>query len=328
MLASYFQKDNFLVSMPSKVEYLIAAFFKTFPHRTIFEPYWWDLNILWHCLSLELEWKLVFQPCGHCRVFQIFWHIEGITLAVSSFRIWNSSAEIPSPPRTWFLVLLSKARLTSHSRMSSSTWETIPSWLSGSLRPFLYSFSVYSCNLFLISSAFTGSLPFLSFILLIFAWNIPLVSPIFLKKALVFPKITADGDCSHEIKRHFVLGRKAMTKLCILKSRVITLPTKANIVKQTNKKGKHSQSYGFSSSHVWMWEVDYNEDWAPRNGFFWTVVLEKTLKSLLDSKMIKPVGNQPWIFVGRIETKAEALILWPPRVKSWLIEKDPDTGKD
>ena len=90
-----------------------------------------------------------------------------------------------------------------------------------------------------------------------------------------------------------------------------------------------SQSYGFSSSHVWMWELDYKESWAPKNWCCWTVVLEKTLESPLDCKEIKPVnpkGNQPWIFIGK--TDAEAPILWPPDAKSWLIAEDPDAGKD
>ena len=94
-------------------------------------------------------------------------------------------------------------------------------------------------------------------------------------------------------------------------------------------KGPYSQSYGFSSSHVWMWELDHNECWAPRNWCFQTVVLEKTLESPLDCKVIKPVhpkGNQPWIFIGR--TDAETPILWLLDVKSWLIGKDPDAGKD
>ena len=89
--------------------------------------------------------------------------------------------------------------------------------------------------------------------------------------------------------------------------------------------------YGFSSSHVWMWELDYKESWAPKNGCFSTVVLEKTLKSPLDCKEIQPVhpkGNQSWIFIGRTDAEAEAPILWPPDVKNWLTGKDPDTGKD
>ena len=117
----------------------------------------------------------LFQSCGHCWVFQICWHIECSTFIASSFRIWNSSTGILSPPLTLFLVMLPKAHLTSHSRMSGSRWVITPSWLSGSWSSFLYS-SVYSCHLFLISSASVRSLPFLSFIEPVFAWNVPLVS--------------------------------------------------------------------------------------------------------------------------------------------------------
>jgi len=101
--------------------------------------------------------------------------------------------------------------------------------------------------------------------------------------------------------------------------------------------GSSSQSYGFSSSHVWMWELDHKESWAPKNWCFWTVVLEKspreskTLKSLLVCKEIQPVppkGNQSWIFIGRTDAEAEFLVLWPPEVKNWLVRKDPDGGKD
>ena len=93
-------------------------------------------------------------------------------------------------------------------------------------------------------------------------------------------------------------------------------------------KGPYSQSYGFSSSHVWMWELN-KEGWAPKNWCFWTVVLEKILESSLDCKKIQPVhpkGNQSWIFIGR--TDAESPILWPPDAKNRLIRKDPDAGKD
>ena len=91
-----------------------------------------------------------------------------------------------------------------------------------------------------------------------------------------------------------------------------------------------SQGYGFSSSYVWMWELDYKESWAPKNWCFWTVVLEKTLESPLDRKEIQPVdlkGNQSWIFIGRTDAKAETPVLWPPDVKNQLIGKDPDAGK-
>ena len=93
----------------------------------------------------------------------------------------------------------------------------------------------------------------------------------------------------------------------------------------------YSQSYGFSSSHVWMWELDCKESWAPRNWCFWTVVLEKTLESPLDCKEIEPVnpkGDQSWVFIGRTDVIAETLILWPPHAKNWLIGKDSDAGRD
>ena len=96
-------------------------------------------------------------------------------------------------------------------------------------------------------------------------------------------------------------------------------------------KGPSSQGYGFSSGHVGMWELDYKESWALKNWCFWTVVLEKTLESLLDWKEIQsvhPEGNQSWIFIVRTDAEAEAPILWPPDVKNWLIGKDPDAGKD
>ena len=135
-------------------------------------------------------------------------------------------------------------------------------------------------------------------------------------------KITADGDCSDEIKRCLLLGRKAMTNLeSVLKSRNITLLIKVHLVK----------AIVFSSSHVWMWELDYKDSWALKNWCFWTVVLEKTLESPLDCKEIQPVhpkGDQSWMFIGRTDAEAETPILWPPHTKSWLIGKDSDAGKD
>ena len=95
--------------------------------------------------------------------------------------------------------------------------------------------------------------------------------------------------------------------------------------------GLYSQSYAFSSSHVWMWELDYKESWVLKNWCFWIVVLENTLKSSLDCKEIKsvnPKGNQSWIFIGRTDAEAETPTLWSPDVKNWLIRKDPDAGKD
>ena len=135
-------------------------------------------------------------------------------------------------------------------------------------------------------------------------------------------KITADGDCSHEIKRCLLLGRKVMTNLdSILKSTETLL----------SNKSPPSQSYGFSSSHVWMWELDYKEGWEPKNWCFWTVVLVKTLESPLDCKEIQPVHpkwNQSWIFIARTDVEADTPILWSPGAKSQLTGKDLDAGKD
>ena len=132
-------------------------------------------------------------------------------------------------------------------------------------------------------------------------------------------KITAYGDCSHEIKRRLIFGRKAMTNLdSILKSRDITLPTKVRLVK----------AMFFQLSCMDVGELDYKESWVPKNSCFW-MVLEKTFESPLDCKEIKPVHleeNQSWIFIGRIDAEAEIPILWPPDMKNWL-EKDPDAGK-
>ena len=116
-------------------------------------------------------------------------------------------------------------------------------------------------------------------------------------------KIAVDGNDSHEIKTHLPLGRKAMTNPdSVLKSRDITLANKDS----------YSLSYGFSSSHVWMWELGRKDGWGPNNWYFQIVVGLQ--------------GDQPWIFIGR--TNAEAPIIWPPDVKSRLFVKDPDAGKD
>ena len=96
-------------------------------------------------------------------------------------------------------------------------------------------------------------------------------------------------------------------------------------------KGPSSQVYGFSSGHVWMWELDYKESWVLKNWCFWTVVLEKTFESPLDCKEIQPVhpkGSQSWIFIGKTDVETETPILWPCYAKSWLIGKDPDAGRD
>ena len=135
-------------------------------------------------------------------------------------------------------------------------------------------------------------------------------------------KITADCYCSHKIRRHLLLGRKAMTNLDSI------------FKKQRHyfaNESPYSQSYGFSSSHVQIWELDHKEGWALKNQCFQTVMLEKTLESPLDCKEIQPVnpkGKQPLIFIGRNDAEAEAPILCPLDVKGWLFGKDPDAGKD
>ena len=135
-------------------------------------------------------------------------------------------------------------------------------------------------------------------------------------------KITADGDCSHEIKRRLLLRKKAMTNLgSILKSRHIIWLTEVHLVK--------AMVFPVVMYGCVCW--DYKESWALKNWCFWTVVLEKTLESPLDCKEIKPInskGNQSWIYIGRTDAKAEAPILWPPDTKKQLIRKDPNVGKD
>ena len=107
-----------------------------------------------------------------------------------------------------------------------------------------------------------------------------------------------------------------------------------NILKNRHyfaNKGPSSQGYGFSSGYVWMWELDCEDSWAPKNWCFWTVVLEKTLESPLECKEIQPVhseGDQSWVFFGKTDAKAETPVLWPPHVKCWLIGKDSDAGRD
>ena len=132
-------------------------------------------------------------------------------------------------------------------------------------------------------------------------------------------KVTADGDCSHEVKRHFPWKKVMMNLDSVLKAETFA------------SKGPSSQGYGFSSTHVWMWELDYKEIWMLKNWCFWTVVLEKTLESPLDCKEIKsinPKGSQFWIFIGRADAEAETPILWPPVVNNWLTWKDLDAGKN
>ena len=134
-------------------------------------------------------------------------------------------------------------------------------------------------------------------------------------------KITANVDCTHEIKT-LAPWKKSYDQ------------PRQHIKKQRHcfaDKGPSSQSYGFSSSHLWTWVLDHKESWAPKNWCFWTVVLEKTLESPLDCKEIQPVhtkGYQSWIFIQRTDSETKAPILWPPDAKKWLMWKYPDAGKD
>ena len=130
-------------------------------------------------------------------------------------------------------------------------------------------------------------------------------------------KITADDDCSHEIKMCLLLGRKAMTN-------------RPHIKKQRHYfayKALSNQSHGFSSSHVWMWELDNKKGWVPKNSCLRTVVLEKTLESpwtaRREIKPVNPKGNQLWILIGGTDAEAEAPIVWPLDGKNWLIKKIP-----
>ena len=156
----------------------------------------------------------LFQSCGHCWVFQICWHIECSTFTASSFRIWNSSTGIPSPPLALFIVMLPQAHLTLCSRISVFRWVITPSWLSVLWRSFLYSSSVYSCHLF-VSSASFQSISFLSLIVALFAWNIPLVSLIFLKISLVFPILLFSSVCLHWSLRKAFLSLLAILSVHI-----------------------------------------------------------------------------------------------------------------
>ena len=181
-------------------------------------------------------------------------------------------------------------------------------------------------------------------------------------------KITADSDFNHKIKRCLLLKRKAMTNLLLLLQlscfswvRLCATPWTAayqappsmgfsrqqywsgvlspmtnldSVLKSRDitllSKGSSGQDFCFSCSHVWVWELDHKESWAPKNRCFQTVVLKKTFGSPLDCKEIKPVNpkrNQSWIFIGRTDDEAEAPVLWPPNRKNWLTGKYPDAGK-
>ena len=133
-------------------------------------------------------------------------------------------------------------------------------------------------------------------------------------------KITADSDCSHEIKRCLLLRRKTMTNLDSIKKQRHHLAD-----------SPYSQSYGFSISFVWIGELNQKEGWAPKNWCLWNVVLEKLLESPLNCKEMNPVnpkGNQHWRFIGKADAEAETLIIWPLDVKSQFNRKDPVAQKD
>ena len=157
----------------------------------------------------------LFQSCGYCWVFKICWHIECSTFTASSFRIWNSSTGILSPPLALFVVMLPKDHLTLHSSMSGSRLVITALWLSGLWRSFLCSSSVYSCYLFLISSASAGSIPFLSFIEPTFAWNVPLVSLIFLKRSLLCPLLLFSSTSLHWLLWKALISPCYSLELCI-----------------------------------------------------------------------------------------------------------------
>ena len=175
----------------------------------------WNCAVVWAFFGTAFLWvecKMTFlSPVATCWVFQICWHTECSPFTASFFRIWNSSTGMPSPPLALFVVMLPKAHLTSYSRISGSRSVNTPPWLSGLWRSFLYSFSVYYCHLFLISSASVRSIPFLSFIVPIFAWNVPLVSLIFLNRFLVFSILLF-----FSISLHWLLRKAFLSLLAIL----------------------------------------------------------------------------------------------------------------
>ena len=156
-----------------------------------------SLELLFLVIGMKTDF---FQSYGHCWVFQICWQIECSTFKAS----WNNSTGIPSPPLALFIVVLPKAHLNLHCRVSHSGWVITPSWLSRLWRSFLYSSPVYSHHV-LISSASARSTPFLSFIVPIFAWNVPLVSLIFFRRSLVYPILLFSSISSHwSLRRVFL----------------------------------------------------------------------------------------------------------------------------
>ena len=164
----------------------------------------------------------------------------------------------------------------------------------------------------------------------------PLVSTtLILLTSLVFYSLSLSESSSYQaLEKHNLWDLFKCKNLSLSLSIYAFSLEGQHIKKQTHyfaNIGPSSQTYGFSSGHVWMWKLDYKESWVPKNWCFWTVVLEKTLESPLDCKEIQPVHpkrDQSWMFIGRTDAEAETLILWPPHVKSWLIGKDSDAGKD
>ena len=154
-------------------------------------------------------------------------------------------------------------------------------------------------------------------------------------KIMISSPITSwhiDGETMESVTDFIFLGSKITEDGCLLLERKDK--PRQHIKKQRcyfTDKDLSSQSYDFSRSHVWMWELDCKEGWSLKNWCFWTVVLEKTCESPLDCKEIQPVnskGNWFWLFIGRTEAEAETPILWPPDAKNWLTGKDPDAGED
>jgi len=210
--SSAFSKSSLNI-LKFMVHVLLKPGFKNFEHY--FTSMWDECNcvVVWAFFGIAFlwDWNEIWPSCGHCWVFHICWHIRCRTFTASSFRIWNSSTGIPSPPLALFIVMLSRP-----------TWLHIPGCLAlggwshhhdylGHEDLFLYSSSVYSCHLFLISSASVRSIPSLSFIEPIFAWNVPLVSLIFLKRSLVFPILLFSS-----ISLHWSLRKAFLSLLAIL----------------------------------------------------------------------------------------------------------------
>ena len=172
--SSTFSKSS-LNTWKLMVHVLLKPGLENFEHyfARVWDEYnwWFEHSLAFPFFGSGMKTDLL-QSCGSCWVFQICWHTECSTLTATSLRIWNSSTGIPSPPLALFIVMLPKAHLILHSRLSGSGWVITPLWISGSWRYFLYSSSVHSCHLFLISSASVRSTPFLSFIVPIFSWSL------------------------------------------------------------------------------------------------------------------------------------------------------------